>query len=346
MKKLFLFLSVCAYTLSATARCVDLKQVGANYKNRTITFVLTWTGCNNTTNLNKVWCLVDFQSVDAAGNKGSWQRATISGTPSVTNATYTTGNTTGFYVTGVNGRSATVTVKLGNAIGRFNWCAFASDYPPRAVFNNGTYSLKGTPPFTLTTSAGTTVTSGRVAAGCLTAITDATGYPGIAQSCCSSVGAVPTSKKPCCAGLSLIGTTCKDPNGSTVYSFSGCPSEIKNADAGTVNAYEYPNSRCPSGWRWPTLAEAQCMCANRNVIGGFTYSVIASSWYGHRGWSYTDGCTYCGTDTALLGAGGSSCTGDYMIWRTTEMCGNWCSRDFFYYDGSGLVCNASIRCVK
>ncbi len=146
------------------ANCVSTTQVSANYQTQQVTFKLTWTGCNGTTHLNKVWCLVDFQPVDVLGNKGAWQRATVSGTPTVTNGTYTAGNTTGFYVTGVNGQSATVTVKLGNVSGMFNWCATATDYPPNLQFPSSTeinkIVLHGTPPFVLTDSGGSVTTIG------------------------------------------------------------------------------------------------------------------------------------------------------------------------------------------
>ncbi len=191
MKKLFFFLSVCMCTLPAMARCVDLKQISADYKNQTVTFVLSWKNCNGTTNLNKVWCLVDFQTIDASGNKGTWTRATISGAATVSNGTYTAGNTTGFYVAGANTQSATVTVKLGNASGRFNWCAFASDCPPNLQFPSNTeinkIVLHGSAPFLLTDSGGSVTiitnaapytfynTGNKIYA----AITDNTNCPGI-----------------------------------------------------------------------------------------------------------------------------------------------------------------------
>ncbi len=181
--------------------CVSTTQVSANYKTQQVTFKLTWTGCNGASHLNKVWCFVDFQTVDANGNKGSWTRATISGTPSVTNGTYTTGNTTGFYVTGANDQSATVTVKLGNASGMFNWCATATDYPPNLQFPSSTeinkIVLHGTPPFVLTDSGGSVTTINNAAPYTFynttnkfyTKITDETKCPGIIN-CKASTAAI------------------------------------------------------------------------------------------------------------------------------------------------------------
>ncbi len=178
-KKIYylLLMAICVYSLPAEARCVNVKQVSADYKKQTVTFILTWTSCNGTTNLNKVWCLIDFQTVAAAGNKGTWKRATISGAATVTNGTSSAGNATGFYVTGVNAQSATVTVKLSNASGRFNWCAFASDCPPNAPMANGTYTLNGTPPFVINGSTTLGTTQKTYTGSCIMAITDATNNP-------------------------------------------------------------------------------------------------------------------------------------------------------------------------
>jgi uncharacterized protein (TIGR02145 family) len=71
-------------------------------------------------------------------------------------------------------------VKLLDATGAFNWCAYGSGAPPRAVLQpDGSYSLKGTPPFTFTYNAGasTTTNGDTFNLGCITAITDLTGNP-------------------------------------------------------------------------------------------------------------------------------------------------------------------------
>jgi hypothetical protein len=82
--------------------------------------------------------------------------------------------------------SATVTVKLNITADKFNWCAYASDYPPNVTVANGTYTFKGTPPFILTAANGTTsqtVTGTTLAASALTitptTIRDKTACPGI-----------------------------------------------------------------------------------------------------------------------------------------------------------------------
>ncbi len=153
----FLFMAFLYYLSGYSANCVSATKVSANYATQQVTFKLTWTSCNGTNHLNRVWCFVDFQPVDAIGNLGAWQRATISGTPVVVNGDYEVGNAAGFWVTGDNGQSATVTVKLGNAANRFNWCAHATDYPPNVTsVSGGTYFFRGTPPFILTAVDGKT----------------------------------------------------------------------------------------------------------------------------------------------------------------------------------------------
>ncbi len=157
MKKIyFLFMALFCCLSGYSANCVSAVKVGANYTTQQVTFKLTWTGCNGTTHMNKVWCFVDFQPVDAAGNGGAWQRATISGGATVSNGTYTAGTSNGFWVAGFNGQSATVTVKLGNVSERFDWCVFATDYPPNVVLTGNTYTLKGSAPFILIAADGIT----------------------------------------------------------------------------------------------------------------------------------------------------------------------------------------------
>ncbi len=188
MKKLFLFIigAVCTYALFA-GNCISTRQVSVNYATKTVTFTLTWNGCDNVGHLNKAWTFIEFREVDNSGNYASgssWTRATISVAPSVNNGTYAAGNTKGFYVTGTNGQSATVTAKLGNAPKKFNWCAFVTDQPPYVIADGTTYRLQGTPPFVLSASGGATqtVTGKTLPAANLqiaaTTFTDATGCPG------------------------------------------------------------------------------------------------------------------------------------------------------------------------
>jgi len=184
MKKLFLILisAMCTSILFAQS-CATLTQVSANYDKQEVTFKLQWGACTGT-HYNRVWVFVDYRSVMSPAVKGTWARAAISSsqTPTVTagNATIVPADiyANGFFVTG--NTSATVKVKLNVPASQFDWCAFATDYPPNATLLSGnTYTLKGTPPFTYTTANGTFTTIERIYDGvdCITSITDATKNP-------------------------------------------------------------------------------------------------------------------------------------------------------------------------
>jgi uncharacterized protein (TIGR02145 family) len=74
---------------------------------------------------------------------------------------------------------------LSNITGKFNWCAYVSDYPPNILdYIDGAYTLRGTPPFTLKDANGNTqiVTGTTITQSSLTitpiTMTDETGYPG------------------------------------------------------------------------------------------------------------------------------------------------------------------------
>ncbi len=282
MKKIYylLLLMLCAHAGYA-ANCIATTRVSVNYKTQQVTFKLTWTGCNGTTHLNKVWCFVDFQTVDAAGNKGAWKRATVSGAATVTNGTYAAGNTTGFYVTGSNGQSATVTVKLGNASGKFNWCAFATDYPPNAIMTNGSYILKGTPPFTLNGTA--TVSQKKYNGNRITTITDATNNPGgfiidyIDYAGCStntinlgSVGFTSTQTWVVGAQTWSAPVTATYCNKTAYSSPTSAPygTDCRNNTNGHLFSWcmvkRYAAQLCPSPWRVPTTTDFCTLDKNLN----------------------------------------------------------------------------------
>ncbi len=306
-KKIYcLLLSVLIAQASYSANCVSVTKVSANYQTQQVTFKLTWTGCNGTTHLNKAWCFVYFQLVDAAGNGGAWQRATISGTPLVINGTYAAGNSNGFWITGANSQSATVTVKLGNASGRFNWCTFATDYPPNTVsYTNGTYTLRGTKPFIIN---GTTVNSKTYSAGIINTITDATGCPGWIER------DVPTTSGTCKTGLVLVGGYCRDLGLDNA--FVACGLEVKNNDS------KGSDGCVGESWRWPTVAELQCI--RTSGVAGVTgmtqiaymscedanYQYSCASMYGGTQrtiviFNYVGGTTWCNPIVNGVGAGGT-----------------------------------------
>jgi hypothetical protein len=168
---LFFFALLASITASAN---VYITPLSADYTNKTVTFRVEWTG--NAAN-DRVWVFIDFCPMDGT-TSGTFAKAIISG------ATATAGsiNTTtlpgrGFYVTD---NLTTVTATLSNADGQFNWCVYGSDFPPNAVDDGGGYILRGSLPFKITTTSGTLeVHAYGYTGSTVTAITDATGEPGI-----------------------------------------------------------------------------------------------------------------------------------------------------------------------
>jgi uncharacterized protein (TIGR02145 family) len=188
MKKTSFFLAMLA-SVAASAQVTHVELVGANYATQTVLFRIWWNaGSRNATHLSKVWVWVDYIQINAnnttSGN--TWTRATI-GTVSGGASSFDGSNRNGFWLEGnaSTNYSATLTVKLTNVPAKFNWCAYVSDYPPNVTANNGTYTFKGTPPFTLIASNGTTsqtVTGKTLAVSALTitptTIRDKTECPG------------------------------------------------------------------------------------------------------------------------------------------------------------------------
>jgi hypothetical protein len=197
MKKLFFFFAMLAsITASAT---VTITPLSVNYPNKKVTFKVAWTG---TAANNRVWVWVDLCPVVGA-SPSTFKKAVIS-EPTGSGVVAGTLNGRGFYVN-VNG--ATVTAKLDNANGKFNWCAYGSDFPPNAVYNlSGGYNLRGSSPFIITTSSGTTAVSANTYYdGTITALTDATGCPGVL---CSRSQSSPGVLHCCAQGTLPCGSTC------------------------------------------------------------------------------------------------------------------------------------------
>jgi uncharacterized protein (TIGR02145 family) len=192
MKKLFFFFSMLLASVATNAQVTRVEPVSANYATKTVSFRVWWNaGTRDATHLSKVWVWVDYIRVNAnnttSGN--AWTRAavsTASASPTST-ITYDGTNRQGFWLQGNSGSySATVTVQLNITETKFNWCAYVSDYPPNVTASNGTYTFKGTPPFTLIASDGTTtqtVTGKTLTASALTmtptTIRDKTECPGV-----------------------------------------------------------------------------------------------------------------------------------------------------------------------
>ncbi|MDR0582539.1 MAG: hypothetical protein LBG31_06220 [Prevotellaceae bacterium] len=187
MKKLFFLFAILASVAASAQSTVQITPVSATYTTTpTIQFKVSWTNQSTDNHRNKVWIFVDFQPVISPTQKGNWQPATITGTVQKTAGTVSEQSNRGFFLEGTaTNFSATVTVQLSNTGAQFNWCAYASDCPPNiGDYNNGTYTLRGTPPFTLKDASGVTqpVPDKTIAQSALTitpvTMTDATGCPG------------------------------------------------------------------------------------------------------------------------------------------------------------------------
>jgi hypothetical protein len=178
MKKIFFLLFFPLWGLESLFAQATVTPVSVNYDRQEVTFRVVWN--NATAANNRVWVWVDFCSAPGA-SPATFVKANIGGA-TVTSGSIAEKNTRGFYI---NVTPATITVKLENAIGKFNWCAYGSDYPPNiGDYSNGTYTLRGTPPFTLKDASGAIqiVTGTTIAKSSLTIIpitmTDETGCSG------------------------------------------------------------------------------------------------------------------------------------------------------------------------
>jgi len=308
MKKIFFFLAMtafCGQLQAQTGSCVTATQVGTNYADTTVTFVLTWKEwCSNTTtHLNRVWVFVDIQPVDeVTGEKGAWTPASFTGTPNVVNATSLTvaDNTRGFYVTSNNNQSATITMQIHNAPAKFNWCAFATDYPPNVSApinvptNAGTiYTFKGSPPFVVNGVA----QNANTYSGTLISLTDATGCPG-------RIGcdAATHTKIPCSLELTPAGGYCRNlaADDAIAVSTAGCDFEYRTRQW---------SAGCGTGWTWVSRSDIKCVIT---VVNNWLYTWVVTS---------TTGGTCCGY------ASGSSAVAGYLLWDNCNgcNCGDRCS---------------------
>jgi uncharacterized protein (TIGR02145 family) len=156
-KKSLSFLSLMVLGFSALAQShINIEMLGADYTAPSVQFRVSWNdipggACHN----SKIWLWVDFIKIENNQPSGTWTRATVADPSPGTVAPETA---KGFWLQGKAGSyTQTVTVSLTNIPENtiFNWCAYASDCPPNATFDNGTYTLHGMPPFTLRAAGGT-----------------------------------------------------------------------------------------------------------------------------------------------------------------------------------------------
>ncbi len=187
MKKFFsLFIGIMWASVLVAANCVSVKQIATDYKNNKVTVDITWSaGCTGdaSNHRNTVWVFVDYRTITGGVKSSIWNRAIVSATSAGT--VVDSGTSKGILVYGASSTTQRVTLTLSSMPTQYDWCAFATDYPPNVTADGGAYAFKGTPPFILTAADGITkqIVSGKtLAIAALTiapkTLTDATGCPG------------------------------------------------------------------------------------------------------------------------------------------------------------------------
>jgi len=285
MKQLF-FIAAMLISIASTAQsqtCATVTQLSTTYTTGQVSFRLTRKDCgdDNSKHRSRVWVFVDYRTVNANGSKGAWTRATINGEP-------------GTFITG-NASAETVTLTLGGVPDKFDWCAFASDYPPNATYvGTDKVTFKGTPPFYVT-YAGNPNTVGtfyektnQTLTGTAASLTDATYNPdgfitpatvavsgcngatftltsaGFANPTTYSVGgkiwSAPVTATPCRSKTSVQ-------NSNSATDCRGCASCVGDLFTWCM-VMTYANILCPSPWRVPTIAELGVITyANTGLLG-------------------------------------------------------------------------------
>ncbi|MDR0695141.1 MAG: hypothetical protein LBF81_07580 [Prevotellaceae bacterium] len=311
MKKIIFFFALLASMTASAA--VTVTPLSVDYATRKVTFSVSWTGSAAN---NRVWVWVDLCPV-AGTTAGAFAKAELSNPSAITGGISTvTGNTRGFYVTT---NPSTVTAVLSNATGKFNWCAYGSDYPPNAKDNSsGGYTLRGTLPFIVTTSAGTTeVKANTYSGGTITALTDATGCPGV---WCGKNGEAPGLLDCCATGTTNCSGTCKT-NGTYTTNDGACASACKTAykrvrnQCGVVvstSSETYSNSSCYTnctyanscagckqfctdrGTKYASLCPGRCRCSDvkcPNACFGCAIGAADDYTYKNNTWNYSASIT-------------------------------------------------------
>jgi hypothetical protein len=292
MKKIFFLFALLASMTASAA--VTVTPLGVNYGTKTVTFRVSWGTAAN----NRVWVWVDLCPVTGT-SPGTFAKAVISGAAATAGSIATvSGNTRGFYVTT---NPSTVTATLSNATGQFNWCAYGSDYPPNVTASGGTYTLHGSPPFTLIAANGTTtqtVAATAIATSAVTitpvTLTDETGYPGIF--CIYTGSDLYIDATHLCqqrtSGAKNWEAYIKDSRDNQIYRITqfsdnswwfaedfNIALNVKHT-CGGKRYYSYKDSPdCPASWKLPTKAQIinrwACPPTNDNYGGSMTIGAAA-----------------------------------------------------------------------
>jgi uncharacterized protein (TIGR02145 family) len=288
---------------------VRVAQIGADYiaTPPKVTFRVYWDTAPSGQHLDSVWLFIDYQPIHANGAYGAWTAATLNA-PALASGSEGTiatvpSNTRGFYLYGnpAGSFSATITVGLTGVPSntRFNWCTYASDYPPNATDNNGYYDLHGSPPFVVN---GVRLAAGVATySGCITSLTDTTGCPGLIPPS-PEITSFTASISTICAGDSL--TLTATATGASSYSFDGGASWITATTSATTRIAPQQDTSCNVSVRnaggciktanttvtvlpSPTLSVTS---APTNVCAGSEVTVIVA---GGESYCFTHSCSEC-----------------------------------------------------
>jgi uncharacterized protein (TIGR02145 family) len=381
------FLFAMFASIMASAQVTNVEPIGATYANKTVSFRVWWNAdSRSATHLSKVWVWVDYIKVNTnnitSGN--SWTRAAVSAATPAASVSYDGNNRQGFWLQGNSGSySATVTVQLNISETKFNWCAYVSDYPPNVTAANGTYTFKGTPPFTLTAANGTTsqtVTGTTLAASALTVtpttIRDKTECPGVF--CIYTGNDLYIDATHLCqqrtSGAKNWEAYIRDARDSKIYrivqmsdgnwyfaqdlDYRGGSNSIYNASYCTTYIYGVTAANsgvvCPSGWDVPTNAVWTQLL---NTIDGgpnnwaafWPQSSGGTDIYGYTAVSHCVYISASGGEWVKMNNTGTTAQRDY--WSKANACVQM--RHHRYYNDNRLECltnyppaYAPIRCYR
>ena len=368
MKKIF-FLFVMLASVAASAQShINIEMLSATYTaSPAVKFRVSWSSVPTVTGEThnaKVWVWIDFLKIntDNTTTGNIWTRAEISATPAVgsspaSTATIDASTNKGFWLNGVTGSySATITATLTNipANAKFNWCAYTSDCPPNVTAANGTYTFKGTPPFTLIASNGATqpVSGTTLAASALTItptiIRDKTECPGVF---CTYTGSdLLIDATHLCqqrtSGAQNWEAYIKDSRDNQIYRI------VQFSDnswwmaedmmyAGKIigqcsGVYFYSGNdkpECPSGWQYPTLSEV----LNR-------YPGTSDEYGGDLVWLqvYLTGCVSGNRMDFLI----RNCRNTYCIWPGNAAHWNNAGDTSMVHGCNTLTTNGRARCLR
>ncbi|MDR0694402.1 MAG: hypothetical protein LBF81_03780 [Prevotellaceae bacterium] len=295
MKKFFFLLTMFA-SIAASAQNMQITPISATYTSSpVIQFEVSWKGARTYRHNIKVWVFVNYRKIENNAPAGNWTRAAITATPAVnstptsTTATLVPGNDKGFWLNGVDGDySATLTVPLTLAAGvaQFNWCAYATDYPPNVVVHStSSYTLRGSPPFVI--NGGTLPVNQTTYSGTITSFTDATDAPGKFPASLNQ----PPNEMGCVAGLvenrngvcvepSAVGCTNNTLDLGTVSFTAGDPVQIVGNGVSQIWSRPVTATGCQKEtYNGGTLDNADADCRKNTNYAGDYFSGCAAFRY-------------------------------------------------------------------